>query len=212
MVRIQPEIIVARISSMTQSSQIVTQTTNLLETTPKTIQQNLIGESSSSVIASRQYDYWTSSRPWMRSLIGSIEYRKKMRRKRGKEKEEINLKLRLPTWLSYQAWEIEAYQGQSAWRFSLRSYRTLDFKHPIFERARNGDVESVKRLLCAREGFTTDRDEWGQTPLHVRRRLLLDVILANANEQVAASHSQVEVCQLLIANEADVLTTDWADR
>lgn len=154
---------------MTPFIQVVTQTTNLLEATSKTRQQDLVGESSSSVIVSRQYDYWTSLRPWMQSLIGSIEYRKKMRRKRGKEKEEINLKLTWPAWLSYQAWDFEAYQDQSAWHLSLRSYRTLNRQHPIFESARKGDVESMKRLLCARKGFATDRNTLGETPLHVRR-------------------------------------------
>ncbi|KAE9380938.1 hypothetical protein N431DRAFT_325529 [Stipitochalara longipes BDJ] len=191
MVRMQPEIIVARISSMTPFTQIATQTTNVLETTPKFRQQNS-GQSNSSFIASGQYGYLTCSRPWMQLLIGSIEYRKNMRRKRGKEKEEINLKLRWPTWLSCQAWEIEGYQDQSAWRFSLRSYRTLNSKHPIFESVKNGDVERVKRQLCAREGFATDRNETGETLLHV-----------------AARFGHVEVCQLLIATGADVLATDW---
>lgn len=36
--------------------------------------------------------------------------------------------------------------------------------------------------------------------------------LANANSQLAASFGHVEVCQLLIANGADVLTTDWRNR
>jgi hypothetical protein len=158
MIRMQPEIIVARLSTMNQT---------VHQTSDKEVVETESSENSS-VVVSKQYAYWTSSRTWMQSLIGSIEYRKRLRKRIGRQREEVNLKYQLPDWLAYQAWEVGAYRDRSAWRLNLQAYRVLPRDAPIFQRIQAGDLQGVRHLLSTRAAHVNDRNEFGGTPLHVR--------------------------------------------
>ena len=159
MIRMQPEIIVARLSTM---KQMVGQTSDekVMETE---------NSEDSSIVVSKQYASWTSSRTWMQSLIGSIEYQKIFKKRVGRQREETNLKYKLPDWLAYQAWEVGAYRDRSAWRLNLQTYRVLPNDAPIFASVEEGNLQHVRHLLSTRAGYVNDRNEWGQTPLHVSK-------------------------------------------
>jgi hypothetical protein len=108
MIRMQPEIIVARLSTMNQTvHQTVHQTSN------EEVVETESNENSSAVV-SKQYEYWTSSRTWMQSLIGSIEYRKRRQKRMGRQTDEMNLRYQFPDWLAYKAWEVGAHKDRSA--------------------------------------------------------------------------------------------------
>jgi hypothetical protein len=167
MIRIQPEIIVARLSVMNQTvDQKSGEKVGLLE-----------ASEDSSVVASKQYTSWMSSRPWMQSLIGSIEYQKRLQKRMGKQREEINLKYKLPDWLAHKAWEVGAYRDRSAWRLNLRTYRVLSDGAPIFKSVKEGDLTHVRHLLSTRASYVNDRDEDGRTPLHVSEYFILPSVV-----------------------------------
>jgi hypothetical protein len=105
----------------------------------------------------------------MQSLIGSIEYRKRLQKRMGRQREEVNLKYRLPDWLAYQAWEVAAYRDRSAWRLNLQTYRVLPDDAPIFDSIKAGDLQRVRHLLSTRAAHVNDKNESGRTPLHVRK-------------------------------------------
>lgn len=161
MIRMQPEIIVARLSTMNQT---VHRTSD-----EKAVETER--SENSSVVVSKQYAFWTSSRTWMQSLIGSIEYRKRLQKRMGREREEINLKYRFPDWLAYQAWEVGAYRDRSAWKLNLQTYRVLPNDAPIFESIEAGDIHRVRHLLSTRAAHVNDKNEYGSTPLHVRNMI-----------------------------------------
>jgi hypothetical protein len=160
MIKMQPEIIVARLSTMNKTVH-QPEEDKVVETE---------SSENSSVVVSKQYEYWTSSRTWMQSLIGSIEYQKRRLKRMGRQTEEMSLKYQLPDWLAYQAWEVGAYRDRSAWRLNLQTYRVLPGDAPIFESVRAGDLQRVRHLLSTRESYVNDRHkDDGRTPLHVRK-------------------------------------------
>jgi len=162
-IRMQPEIIVARLSVMNQTVDRKSgEKVGLLE-----------ASEDSSVVVSKQYTSWTSSRTWMQSLIGSIEYQKRLQKGMGKQREEINLKYKLPDWLAYQAWEVGAYRDRSAWRLNLQTYRVVSYDAPIFKSVRNGDLTHVRHLLSTHASYVNDRNEDGRTPLHVSEYFII---------------------------------------
>jgi hypothetical protein len=167
MIRMQPEIIVARLSTMNQT---------VHQTSDKEVVETESSENSS-VVVSKQYAYWTSSRKWMQSLIGSIEYRKRLRKRIGRQREEVNLKYQLPDWLAYQAWEVGAYRDRSAWRLNLQTYRVLSDDAPIFRSIKEGDLTHVRHLLSTRASYVNDRDEDGRTLLHVSEYFILPSVV-----------------------------------
>lgn len=167
MIRMQPEIIVASLSAMNQMID------------RKSGEKVVLSEASedSSVVVSKQYTSWTSSRTWMQSLIGSIEYRKRLQKRAGKQREEMNLKYKLPDWLAYQAWEVGAYRDRSAWRLSIQTYRVISNDAPIFKSVKEGDLLHIRHLLSTRASYVNDKDEDGKTPLHVSEYFILPSVV-----------------------------------
>jgi hypothetical protein len=201
MIRMQPEIIVARLSTMNQT---------VHQTSDEKVVETERSEKSS-VVVSKQYACWTSSRTWMQSLIGSIEYRKRLQKRMGRQREEVNLKYQLPDWLAYQAWEVGAYRDRSAWRLSLQTYRVLPSNAPIFQSVQSGDLRRVRHLLATRASYVNDRNEYGRTPLHVSNMIPFQsqsCYFADLTSKIAAEHGQTEICQLLLTEGADVMSYD----
>jgi hypothetical protein len=200
MIRMQPEIIVARLSTMNQT---------VRQTSEEEVVKTERNENSS--VVSKQYGYWTSSRTWMQSLIGSIEYRKRRLKRMGRQTEEMNLKYQLPDWLAYQAWEIGAYRDRSAWRLNLQTYRVLPYDAPIFESVKAGNIHRVRHLLATRASYPNDRNENGQTPLHVSKMIPVQSqsgYFADLTCKIAAENGRTEICQLLLTEGADIMSYD----
>jgi hypothetical protein len=190
---------VARLSTMNQT---------VHQTSDKEVVETESSENSS-VVVSKQYGYWTSSRTWMQSLIGSIEYRKRRLKRMGRQTEEMNLKYQLPDWLAYQAWEVAAYRDRSAWRLNLQTYRVLPDEAPIFGSIEAGDLQRVRHLLSTRAAHVNDKDERGRTPLHVSKMIPVQSQsghFADLTCKFAAVYGQTEICQLLLTEGADIMS------
>ena len=80
----------------------------------------------------------------------------------------------------------------SGWQFSLNIPRLVPDKSQIFERCRTGDVDGVRELLYQRRASVRDVNSSGSTPLHV-----------------AARYNHPDLCQILIAESADVDALDF---
>jgi hypothetical protein len=79
------------------------------------------------------------------------------------------LRLGLPIWLCGKVWELYTAQSQTEWAFRLRTYNVIPHDSPIFRHARSGDVDALKDILQRRRGSVFDRNDEGETALHVRR-------------------------------------------
>jgi DNA-binding GntR family transcriptional regulator len=99
--------------------------------------------------------------------VGSLEYHRHFRKHRGKLREEIKVRYRLPSLLARRVWDVAAYHSRLGWRVNLQTYRTVSQNEEIFEVARKGDLERMRELLSAHGGYVNDRYETGWTPLHV---------------------------------------------
>jgi hypothetical protein len=99
--------------------------------------------------------------------VGSLEYHRNGKKHRGKLREEIKVKYRLPLLLTRRVWDVAAYHSRLGWRVNLQTYRTVPWGEEIFEVTSRGDLERMRELLSTHGGFVNDRDERGATPLHV---------------------------------------------
>jgi len=89
MARLQPEIIVARLSTHLTSKAAV-DTTYLKPNKPRS------RDRVSKDLVSRQYDIWTSSSSWMRFLIGQFEFQSWVRTCKGRERQEFYAQIQVP--------------------------------------------------------------------------------------------------------------------
>ena len=166
MVRLQPEIIVARLS--THLTSITT-----IETTYSSQGQLESTDRDSRDLISRQYDSWTSSSSWMRFLIGQFEFRSSVKTHRGRERQEFYAKYKFPGLLSTSQVECRGFRGLSGWCLNPKIYRvmTSDF----FTAVSGGNTSKVQQMLLEKKAMVTDRKNWdGWTALHVSHSKSLD--------------------------------------
>jgi hypothetical protein len=114
-----------------------------------------------------KHKYWSSAGYLLDTLLGSLEYRRRCRKHRGKPREEINARYQSPSWLARRAWEMTVYQERFSWQVALQTYRTVPTGASMFKAAIRGNLEWMRQLLSNHDGYVNDRDLCGNTPLHV---------------------------------------------
>jgi hypothetical protein len=165
MIQLQPEIIVARVSSHVNSLIIDNRRVQDLALTCRPESSTT---TSTSVVV-EQYNNWTASSSWMRYLLGSYEYWKRKGQYKGREREELGAKLTIPFWPE-RMWDCRGYETLSGWRFNLQTYRILPDSSPFFKAVKSGDINLVRTMLANRQASVTDRCTDGVfegTALHV---------------------------------------------
>ncbi|KAN0109982.1 ankyrin [Hyaloscypha variabilis] len=187
MARLQPEIIVARLS--THLASITT-----IETTYSSQGQPESNDGDSRDLISRQYDSWTSSYSWMRFLIGEFEFRSCVKTHKGRERQEFYAKYKFPGLLSTSQVECRGFRSLSGWCLHPKIYRemTSDFLNAVWD----GDTSKAQQILLEKKAMVTDRRKWDSgTALHV-----------------AAENGNIEMCRLLLSHGADPLALDSYDQ
>jgi hypothetical protein len=165
MIQLQPEIIVARVSSHVKSLIIDNRRPQDLALACR---PEKFTTTPTSVVV-EQCNNWTTSSSWMRYLLGSYEYWKRKGQYKGREREELGAKLTIPFWPE-RMWDCRGYETLSGWRFNLQTYRILSRSSPFFKAVTNGDINLVRTMLANRQASVTDRftdDHFEGTALHV---------------------------------------------
>jgi hypothetical protein len=168
MIRLQPEIIVTRLSTtmMVSSSERVSE----LEHVTATSSDNQLiqtSNSNSNDLVTQYYSHWATSPSWLKLLFGSLKYHRRNGKRRGKYYELIRARYKLPKLFFSKVWDIAGYRSLSDWSVNMRTYRIVPYDAPIFAAIRAGDIVRVQELLASQQAFVTDRDGFGCTPLHV---------------------------------------------
>ena len=152
MIQIQPELIVARVSSHMDALIIDSRRSHDLtlachpESSP----------TRSTNVVVKQYNNWTTSSSWMRYLLGSYEYWKRKEQYKGRDREELGAKLTIPFWPE-RMWDCRGYETLSGWRFNFQTYRIVPQSSPFFKAIERGDINLVLTMLANREASVTDR-------------------------------------------------------
>ena len=81
------------------------------------------------------------------------------------------------------------------WKATLELPRLVPDDAQIFQYCKTGNVHQIQSLFSERAASVSDVNSQGQTPLHI-----------------AAQHHRVQVCQLLIKENANVEACDWTDK
>lgn len=163
MIQLQPEIIVARVSSHVNSLIIDNRRS---EDLALACRPESLTTSSTSVVV-EQYNNWTTSSSWIRYLLGSYEYWKRKGRYKGRERKELGAKLTIPFWPE-RMWDCRGYETLSGWRFNLQTYRILSWSSPFLKAVESGDINLVRTMLANRQASVTDRfTSIEDTALHV---------------------------------------------
>ena len=170
MIRRQPDIIVARLSSLDRIPSVPTTIEGRSkERVPRDLktQCHLVVDIHHQDPVMRKDLCWTSSPSWIAFLLGSLIYHKRHVEGRRRNGSEIKTKYTLPTWLVRRTLDLRL-NNFAGWQANLRTYRTLSGSDDFFLYASSGDVDGLRRLLSTRRNLVTDREsDHGQTALHV---------------------------------------------
>jgi hypothetical protein len=169
MIRLQPDIIVARLSTniaVASSSERVSELEDVtaMFSNAKVVQTS---SSNSNNLVTQYYCYWAASPSWLKLLFGSLEYHRRNSQRRGRNQEFHRVRYEFPKLFSTKVWDIVGYMSLFDWTINIRTYRTLSHDAPIFWAIRGGDILLVQSLLASKEAFITDTDTWGNGLLHV---------------------------------------------
>ena len=179
MVRLQPDIIVARISSnigsIISASSISETTESQSSVSPPRSQNKSIlsnkqaGTGNAQDLVNRQFRTWTSSPSWVSYLVGSLEYWHRYETQKGSQKRVVDAKYRSPTWISDTTWYARGFnESYSGWKFYLQTYRLLPRNHRVFEYVEEGNIAGLQEMLSIGQAYVTDREVYGEkTLLHV---------------------------------------------
>jgi hypothetical protein len=89
------------------------------------------------------------------------------------EAQEITIRICTPAWLFGKVYEINKLRDSWTCQVSLQSYSIVPDDAPLFEYAKSGDIEALKRLFESKAATPFDRSIGaGQTALHVGHRSL----------------------------------------
>ncbi|THZ96434.1 hypothetical protein D6C88_01584 [Aureobasidium pullulans] len=106
-------------------------------------------------------------------------------------KKTVYYRLRLPTWLHSQVYEMAYSYSTNVWTTQFRVYNTVSYLSPFMQACYLGDLATVKSILDVEPAHVYDQEEHGQTALHVAvdGRVKLD---------------SVDIVKLLISRGADI--------
>lgn len=164
MIQLQPELIVARVSS--HMGALIIDSRRSQDLTLACHPESSPTRSTNVVV--KQYNNWTTSSSWMRFLLGSYEYWKRKGQYKGRDREELGAKLTLPFWPE-RMWDCRGYETLSGWRFNFQTYRIVPRSSPFFKAVKSGDINLVRTILANRQASVTDRFHglFEETALHV---------------------------------------------
>ncbi|KAH7350740.1 hypothetical protein BKA65DRAFT_549733 [Rhexocercosporidium sp. MPI-PUGE-AT-0058] len=183
-IQLQPDIIVARMTEHISSVAIHDTSHQLLEARPGNTKDQGTG-----VVVHRQYDMWMSSASWITYLFGQFNYHQRTRMCKGRQREDVTTKYKLPEFITNKVLELQGQKTLSGWRVDIQTYRVIPYENPFFSAIENGDVVSVQRILANKEYFISDRNEFeNDTALHR-----------------ATAYVRVDISRLLLLEGADVL-------
>jgi hypothetical protein len=157
MIQLQPELVVARVSSHMDALIIDSRRSQGLtlachpESSP-TRPTNVVV---------KQNNSWTTSSSWMRYLLGSYEYWKRKEQYKGRDREELGAKLTIHFWPE-RMWDCRGYETLSGWRLNFQTYRILPSSSASYIAVENRDINLVRTMLANRQASVTDRFTDGQ--------------------------------------------------
>jgi hypothetical protein len=166
MARLQPEIIVARLS--THLTSITAVDTTCLQPKSK--------DRASTDLISRQYDVLTSSPSWIRFLVGKFEFQSWVKTCKGRERQEFYAKYKFPELLSSCQVDCWGFRSLSGWCLNPQMYRILPELSLFYTTVCEGDTSRVRQMLWEKQAWVTDRmPDYGSngTALHVSHSKLL---------------------------------------
>jgi hypothetical protein len=164
MIQAQPDIIVARLSTLVTRQETIAENSKETKSHSRNGRLPNTEDFTSENLVEKHYRYWASSSSWLIFLLGSFEYRTSY----SKRRQVIDAKFKVPIWISNIVWHCQGQKTSPGWKWNLQAYRVLAFEHPLFRCARSGDVTGIQDLLSRREISVTDRQVWtGSTALHV---------------------------------------------
>ncbi|THW20071.1 hypothetical protein D6D24_02496 [Aureobasidium pullulans] len=82
-------------------------------------------------------------------------------------KKTVYYRLRLPTWLHSQVYEMAYSYSTNVWTTQFRVYNTVSLFSPFMWACYTGDYNTVKSILDVEPAHVYDQEEDGRTALHV---------------------------------------------
>lgn len=175
MIRLQPDIIVARISDKmkSMSEAVASGSRAISHTTPEhqditnmTKEEALAAENCN--LISAVYHVRISSPSKIQALVGSLQYWYRYETSKGRHTLEANARYRCPSWLSNRDWDARYFSEVSTWKFHLQTHPVLPWNHDIFVFAKTGNITGLQNMLAESPSYVAARQEFaGRTPLHV---------------------------------------------
>ncbi|KAI8281148.1 hypothetical protein K4K59_008338 [Colletotrichum sp. SAR11_240] len=106
----------------------------------------------------------------------------KLATKTSRERNEWNVAVQLPAWISRAVWEVQlCWSIAGGWQQSLRTFSVRSQQSAIFTIVNKGDVNAMMSMFSKGEASPLDRDEQGASLLYY-----------------ATSSEQVETCKTLL--------------
>lgn len=114
MIRLQPDIIVARLSKNIagSSSQSVIELGSVTSTSSDT-QMTQASKSNPRDLVALHYSCWASSPSWLRLLFGSLEYQRRKGQRRGRKYEQVQAQYELPGLFSTTVLDVIRHRSLS---------------------------------------------------------------------------------------------------
>lgn len=86
---------------------------------------------------------------------------------RRREVEELRARYCGPSWLVSRIWEMRAVRSSLGWTFCPRTYNVVPSDSPVFISIERNDVKGLQELFIKMEASPFDCNEFDQTPLVV---------------------------------------------
>jgi hypothetical protein len=168
MIRLQPDIIVTRLSTtiVVSSSRSITKLDGVTGTSfqPQVAETS---KSNSNDLVTQHYSYWSTSSSWLKLLFGSLAYHRQNSQRRGRNRQLLHARYTFPELFTTRVWEVAGCRSMPDWSVNFRTYRIIPDDAPILEAIKRGDILRVQSLLASKAAFVTDRDDLGTGLLHV---------------------------------------------
>ena len=182
LIRLQPEIIYAKVVQAVSSGKFPTPNTVQNHQTDTAVSNTsspvAVSRSQSSELQSYQ-SFWQSTSAL--DILGSLHFRTRYYKKRKQVgtnnaentevHQELTARYRLPRWLANQAWDFCAKKACNGWDFQLRQYVIIPRNSLAFQYVEQRDFRGLQELFSKREASPWCCDENGNTLLMVPLRI-----------------------------------------